>query len=124
MKHFILLLTVLFLFSCEKDNKPQISGPHTFYVASERYIEGNDIMFLTKTENNSEWEHKYTAITNFEYERGHEYKIEAMCVKEKIFEPSRNESAFIEYLNAVKILSKEQKTSENLPEYQLAVPAE
>lgn len=66
---------------------------------------------LVKNDGQTDWEFFYSTIEGFNYEAGYEYVLEVK--EEKIESPAADQSA-LKY-TLVKEISKEQKTSDNLP---------
>lgn len=67
---------------------------------------------LVKKAGQTDWEFFYSTIEGFNYEPGYEYVLEVKV--EKIESPAADQSA-LKY-TLIKEISKEQKTSENLPQ--------
>ena len=109
---FTILLTLLTLSSCEKEQRVFI-----YHIASERYLSPDGGRFLkgvwliSRESPEAEWGiFNDREVTGFEYERGYEYVI-----KVKVYPvPAYMESPYPEY-RLVKIISKVKKDSE-LPE--------
>lgn len=69
---------------------------------------------LVKKEGQADWEFFYSNIEGFNYEPGYEYVLEVKV--DKVENPAADQSS-LKY-TLVKQISKEQKTSENLPQIQ------
>lgn len=67
--------------------------------------------FFIKKEQQENWHYFYSTIKGFNYEEGFEYEI---LVSEKQIENPPQDASSIAY-TFVKIISKVEKTSENLP---------
>ena len=100
------------LLSCEENSSSQTEK--TLIIASEK----SDCVgfapqscFLVKENESSNWSYFYDTIINFEYEAGFEYEI---IVLEKELENPPQDASSIE-TRLIQILSKIEKTSENLP---------
>lgn len=111
MKKTTLLLT-LFAFlaiACCKTNNTE-----KFTIASEL---GDCIgvapmkCFFVKKEGKTDWEFMYDSIEGFEYEPGYEYVVE---VKKEVIENLPADRSAFKY-TLVKIVSRKEKASENLP---------
>ena len=108
----LLLLISICTISCENNESSEIEK--TFIVASKKV----DCMglapqkcFLIKEKNQQNWQYLYDSISNFEYEEGFEYEI---LVSQKEIENPPQDASSIE-TKLIEILSKIEKTSENLP---------
>lgn len=115
-------LTLTAITSCNGDKHGrQITGYRelTVTVASTKlpgvvFSCGNNYLtdvYAVKTENSDEWE-QLDAIARFDYEEGNEYCLRIS--KTDYLDYEMGEPAWTEY-DLLEILSKEQKTSENLP---------
>ncbi len=71
--------------------------------------------FLVKKEGQNEWEFLYNNIEGFNYEPGYEYVLEVKV--DSVANPAADQSS-LKY-TLVKQISKDQKTSENLPQVQV-----
>ena len=112
-KHFILLLFFCAFFSCEK-NKALQENEKVLLIASKKADcvgLGQQECFLVKGKNQENWEYLYEAIINFNYETGFEYEV--LILEEQIDNPPQDASSIKRTL--IKVVSKEQKVSENLP---------
>jgi len=67
---------------------------------------------LVKKEGQTDWEFFYSSIEGFNYEPGYEYVLEVKV--ENVENPAADQSS-LKY-TLVKEISKDQKTSENLPQ--------
>ncbi len=116
MKRIISLFIVLLLVlpSC---NKQGVSG--TWIIAARYgYSMGMDQMmphYLVSKADNLNWI-SVDDIRGFDYEEGFECSVKAVLIVEYIKDPPADGSSRIRYLDGVKLLKKEKKDSENLPE--------
>lgn len=68
--------------------------------------------FLVKKEGQADWQFFYSPIEGFDYEPGYEYVLEVKI--DSVDNPAADQSS-LKY-TLVKEISKEEKTSENLPQ--------
>lgn len=105
----ILFSIVLLLGACSSENTEKLT------VASQQ---GDCVgvapmkCLLVKKEGQTAWEFFYNSIEGFNYEPGYEYVLEVKV--ENVESPAADQSS-LKYI-LVKQISKEQKTSENLPQ--------
>ena len=118
MKYLFLLLSFLFVFAgCSKDESDEII---TLTIASEKrmgYAGWSTNLapyYLAKNAEDAEWRFFSMYIEGFDYEEGYEYVVE-IKVHEDPIDPTLADQALISY-SLHKIISKEKKNSENLPE--------
>ncbi|WP_299666921.1 DUF4377 domain-containing protein [uncultured Polaribacter sp.] len=104
---------ILFFASCENSN--DVSEIEKTYIIASKQIDcqgvGPQKCFLIKENQQESWQNFYSAISGFEYEEGFEYEI---LVSEKEIENPPQDSSSIAY-TLIKVISKVEKTSENLP---------
>ncbi|OSY89077.1 hypothetical protein WH52_04885 [Tenacibaculum holothuriorum] len=103
----------IILWNCTS-NDIEKSDSKTIIVASEkRSCQGITQLscFLIKEKENDSWEFFYNEIKGFDYEEGFEYKL---LVSEKEINPVPADASSIE-TTLIRIISKEEKTSSNLP---------
>lgn len=92
------------------------------YVASEKYhhpdldwseeeLYASDLLYITHFENEEGWWWTSWPITNFPYEKGYEYLIEGLRIH-YFYQGDMILTTF----QCCKILSKQKKQSENLPQ--------
>lgn len=113
MRRYLLIFLNIFLCSCSENNIENI-GTRTIFVASEqRSCQGiiQQSCFLTKANENGSWELFYNEIKGFDYEEGFEYKL--LVSEKELNEVLADDSSIKTTL--IRILSKEEKTSSNLP---------
>ena len=110
MRFFSLLLVLsLLVISCAKDK-----NVFRYIVASEK---GDCVgvaprkCLLVKKGDAIEWTNFYSNIEGFEYKPGHEYVLD---VKEEKLDPVPADASSIKF-TLVKVVSKKEKRSENLP---------
>lgn len=107
----LLFLVLIILASCSSNR----SNSETLIIASQQ---GDCIGVVpqkclwVKKDAAQNWEFFYTTIDGFDYEPGYEYTIEVE--KENVENPPADASS-IKY-KLVKVVSKEQKQSEGLPQ--------
>ncbi|WP_439130145.1 DUF4377 domain-containing protein [Polaribacter sp.] len=113
MKKYLLFLCVtLCLTSCEDKNSNQ--AEKTLIVASQKADcvgVAPQKCFLVKENDAQNWTYFYDSIINFEYEEGFEYEL--VVRESEIKNPPQDASSIKTTL--VQIISKIEKTSENLP---------
>lgn len=110
-------LTLLFLFcisivSCENND---VTPAERVLIIASKKLDCFGIAplkcLLAKEKESQNWEYFYDSIIGFKYEEGFEYKI---LVSEKEIENPPQDTSSIE-TSFIKIISKIEKTSENLP---------
>lgn len=120
MKYLFLLLSFFIVFTgCGKDEdeKDKII---TLTIASEKrmgYAGWTGSLapyYLTKNMEDDKWRFFCIYIEGFDYEEGYEYVVE-IKVHEEPVDPTLADQELISY-SLHKIISKEKKKSENLPE--------
>ena len=113
-------LTCLFLItfvSCSDDNEIDLSRTETITMASGLYTwsDGADDLFTTfhliKREGKQQWECFYSDIKGFTFEEGYETVLEVRI--DPISNPAADQGN--EQYTLIKVISKIQKESENLP---------
>lgn len=113
MKNFsCILFFSLILFSCSESDL--ISSEKTLVVASKKAdCVGVDYQkcLLIKENETENWQYFYGSITGFTYQEGFEY---VLLVSEKIIDNPPQDSSSKETI-LIKIISRTEKTSENLP---------
>ena len=112
-KYFAFLFFCCALFFCENNNDLQ-EKEKTLLIASTKVDcvgLGPQKCLLIKENNQGSWEYLYDSIIGFVYEKGFEYEV---LVSEKQIQNPPQDASSIE-LTLIKIVSKVQKTSENLP---------
>lgn len=111
-KNITFLLFYISLVSCE--NNELTSSKKTLIIASEK-IECQgfvpQLCFLIKENSEQNWKYFYDSIIGFNYEEGFEYKI--IVEQNEIEDPPQDASSIETTL--IEIISKIEKTSENLP---------
>lgn len=112
MKRFVILLFVSFcLASCENEN---IISEKTLIIASQKAdcvgIAPQKCLLIKEKESEN-WQYFYSNIVGFEYEEGFEYEI---TVSEREIKDPPQDGSSIE-TKLIQIISKIEKTSENLP---------
>ncbi len=115
MKIKIIFLLVAFttLFSCES-NTNQLENESILIIASTKVDcigVGPQTCLLVKKDNQQNWIYFYDTILNFIHEDGYEYEL---LISEKEIKDPPQDASSIEY-TLIEIISKKQKTSENLP---------
>ena len=108
----VLLFICVFTFSCE--NNDLTINEKTLIIASKKadcvgLVPQKCLLAKEKTSEN--WEYFYDGISGFIYEEGFEYKI--LVSEKEIENPPQDASSLKTTL--IKIISKIEKTSENLP---------
>ena len=120
MKYIFLLLSFLIVFTgCGKDEdeKDKIV---TLTIASEKrmgyagWTGSLTPYYLAKNMEDDKWRFFCIYIEGFDYEEGYEYVVE-IKVHEEPIDPTLADQELISY-SLYKIISKEKKNSENLPE--------
>lgn len=115
MKKITLLFMMIFsIISCEKNDVTTVEK--TLIIASEKVnctVVGvlPQLCFLIKEESTQNWEYFYDSIIGFTYEEGFEYEV---LVSEREIENPPQDASSIE-TTLIKVISKIEKTSENLP---------
>ena len=112
MKKLILLLIITCAISCDDDNSKEIKK--TLIIASKKadcvgFIPQK--CFIIKENEQQDWKYFYDSISGFEYEEGFEYEI--LVSEKEIKNPPQDASSIKTTL--IKVISKIEKTSENLP---------
>ena len=111
-KIFYLLWVFAIIFSCE--NNDIISTEKTLIIASKK-VDCIGIApqkcLLVKEKDAQNWEYFYDNIAGFNYEAGFEYEV---IVSEKEIENPPQDASSIE-TSLIEIISKIEKTSDNLP---------
>jgi len=107
----ILTVIVILLFSCTKDKETIIIVASDTAEATDPASSKYKDCLIVKFENETKWSIFYSSIIGFSYEKGYEYVLE-VTVK-NIKNPPQDAGNKEYYLK--KIISKEKKTSENLP---------
>jgi hypothetical protein len=111
-KNILLLFLFFTILSCENNNLQEIEK--TLYIASKKAdcigISPQKCL-LIKESKQQNWEYFYDSIIGFEYEEGFEYEI---VVYEKEIENPPQDASSIK-TTIIKMISKIEKTSENLP---------
>ena len=114
MKKIVLLLWIsICLISCE--NNDLITAEKILIIASKKgdcVGVGPQKCLLVKESITQNWEYFYDNISGLNYEEGFEYEI---IVSEKEIENPPQDASSIE-TTLIKIISKIEKTSENLPD--------
>lgn len=101
------LITVLLITSCQ-DSKNSLAQEKIYIVASKKVDcvgVGPQKCFLVKKNQKEDWQFFYATISGFEYK---------LLIAEKRIENPPQDSSSVEY-ELVKIISKIEKVSENLP---------
>lgn len=119
MKYVYLLLSFLFILTgCSKDDKKD--KIITVTIASEKrmgYVGWYGAMsscYLVKYPESNTWSFFRSHIEGFDYEPGYEYVVE-IRVHEDPVDPNMADQELLSYF-LEKIISKEKKDSENLPD--------
>ncbi|KGL62542.1 DUF4377 domain-containing protein [Polaribacter sp. Hel1_85] len=112
IKRIILMFLLLSIASCEQNKENLIQK--TIIVASTKMdCQGLAAQkcLLIREEDKQNWEYFYDSIIDFDYEEGFEYEIliSEMEIENPLQDASSKEHTFI------KVISKIEKTSENLP---------
>ena len=114
MKKLITLFIVCFsMYSCE-NNDAVLEGKNLLLIASKKADcigVGPQKCFLVKETNQQNWGYFYDSIIGFTHEEGYEYEV---LVSEKQIKNPPQDASSIE-TTLIKIVSKIEKTSENLP---------
>ncbi|MCC8087712.1 MAG: DUF4377 domain-containing protein [Rikenellaceae bacterium] len=111
MKKLIVLLLSVWLFASSGD---KTTDTEELTIASEQIDcvgVGPQKCLLIKRDGSDSWEYWYSGIEDFEYEPGYEYVI--LITKETDENPPADRSTVRYKLH--KIVSKEKKSSENMP---------
>jgi hypothetical protein len=111
-KLILLTLLSLFFYSCENNDNNGLEK--TLIIASKKADcvgVGNQQCLLIKENKQQDWQYFYSEITDFNYEEGFEYEI--LVSEKEIINPQQDDSS-IETI-FIKMISKVEKTSENLP---------
>lgn len=113
MNKIILFLTlILVLSACENNTESTIEK--TLFVASKKVdcigIAPQKCLLIRENDTQN-WQYFYDAIAGFEYEEGFEYKI--IVSESEIENPPQDASSIKTTL--IKLISKVEKISENLP---------
>lgn len=109
----IILVVFMLIISCEKNNLDV--NEKTLMIASTKVDcvgVAPQKCLLTKEVGAENWGYFYSSIAGFNYEEGFEYKI---LISEKEIENPPQDASSKEY-TLIKVISKVEKTSENLPE--------
>ena len=113
MKKVIVILVIgLSLFSCENKDLPTLEK--ILIIASQKVDcvgVTSQKCFLVKEKETQNWVYFYDSIINFTYQEGFEYEV--IVSEEEIENPPQDVSS--RKTTLVKILSKIEKTSKNLP---------
>lgn len=113
-KYIILIFTcVLFISSCE-NSENNFTQEKTFIVASKKVDcqgEGVQKCYLIKEKETQNWQFFYSNIIGFNYVEGFEYEL---VISEKEISNPPQDASSIEYI-LLKVISKIEKTSDNLP---------
>lgn len=120
MKYLFLLLPFLFVFTGCGKNENKKDEIVTLTIASEKrmgYAGWTGSLapyYLAKNMEDDKWRFFCIYIEGFDYEEGYEYVVE-IKVHEEPVDPTLADQELISY-SLHKIISKEKKKSENLPE--------
>lgn len=120
MKYIFLLLPFLFVFTGCGKNENKKDEIVTLTIASEKrmgYAGWTGSLapyYLAKNMEDDKWSFFCIYIEGFDYEEGYEYVVE-INVHEEPVDPTLADQKLISY-SLHKIISKEKKNSENLPE--------
>lgn len=109
----IIFITVLSFSSCE-DSENILPLEKTYIVASKRVncqAEGVQKCYIIKEKGTQNWQYFYSSIIGFSYTEGFEYEL---LISEKEIDNPPQDASSIEY-TLLKVISKIEKTSENLP---------
>jgi len=109
----LILITSFCFLACENNETNQPNN-ETLLIASKKVAcvgVGQQTCLLIKKTNQENWTYFYDTIIGFNYEEGFEYKI---LVSEKNIENPPQDASSIE-TKLIEIVSKIEKTSENLP---------
>ena len=115
MKSNLILVSIFLLtiFSCDNSDNSSIS--ENIYIVASKQLDcegvGKQKCFLVKKNQEDNWQFFYSSIIGFEYQEGFEYEL---LVSEKEIENPPQDSSSVEY-TLVKVKSKVEKDSENLP---------
>ena len=110
---FNILFFFIFLVSC-KDSEGLLVQEKNYIVASSKVDcqgIGHQKCYLIKEKAIEDWRYFYSTIIGFEYEEGFEYEL---LISEKEVENPPQDSSSIAY-TLLKVISKIEKKSENLP---------
>ena len=109
-KKLLLLFACLLFLSCDKDDKGKIT---TLTIASEKGVVelvGVRPCYFVKFKGSDVWSRTGSYIFGFDYQPGYEYVIKV--VQEEVKNPPED---YVANYRLIKIISKVQKNSENLP---------
>ncbi|QXP66164.1 DUF4377 domain-containing protein [Polaribacter sp. AHE13PA] len=109
----IILVVFMLIISCEKNNLH--INEKTIMIASAKVNcvgVAPQKCLLTKEEGAEDWGYFYSSITGFNYEEGFEYEV---LISEKNIENPPQDASSKEY-TLIKVISKVEKISKNLPE--------
>lgn len=115
MKNRILLLAMAAVFAVAGFTRCSDGDAEVMVVASETrtcYGVMKQQCMLVKGIDAASWEFFYGNIEGFEYEPGYEYVLK---VKKSVVENPPQDASSVKY-ELVKVLSREQKTSEGMPQ--------
>ncbi|AUC85833.1 hypothetical protein CW731_11275 [Polaribacter sp. ALD11] len=113
ISNILLFAFFLFFASC-KDSEGFLVQETNYIVASSKADcqgIGPQKCYLIKEKNTQDWQYLYSTIIGFKYEEGFEYEV---LISEKEIENPPQDSSSIAY-TLLKVISKIEKTSENLP---------
>ncbi|TXD49900.1 DUF4377 domain-containing protein [Polaribacter sp. IC073] len=110
----ILLFAFFILVSSCKDSEDLLVQEKNYVVASSKVDcqgIGPQKCYLIKEKDTQDWQYFYSTIIGFEHEEGFEYEL---LISEKEVENPPQDSSSIAY-TLLKVISKIEKKSENLP---------